>query len=147
MKILRASGLVLLALTMGAQAWAQSQASVSQSNRERIKVCRKKGHVPLKPQEPQPVQLKDSEGKITRPTPIYQVPPHFVGSAGTVEVEAVIDEDGCVRQTKIVQSQTADRGVDAEAVKAIEQWVFLPATQNGHPVKVFYVLTFNTRIQ
>jgi TonB family protein len=159
MKILRISMLVSLALTVGAQAWAQSPsaapaptaqatpAPVPLSKRERIELCKKKRGVPLEPAETQPLHVEDSEGKITRPTIIYNVKPRFTGSTGTVVVEAVIDEDGCVRQAKIVQSQTDNRSVDVAALRAVEQWVFLPATREGRPVQVFYTLMFNTRIE
>jgi TonB family protein len=54
-------------------------------------------------------------------------------------VEAIIDEDGCVRQAKIVQ--TGGQSLDAAALKAMEQWVFLlPAMKDGRPVPVRYVL-------
>ncbi len=31
--------------------------------------------------------------------------------------------------------------MDGAAVAAVRQWVFLPATRDGHPVRVRYVLT------
>jgi TonB family protein len=144
MKILRVSVLMSLALVVGAQAWAQSQASAPLSNRERIQLCKKKRHVPLEPAESQPLKIDETEGKVSRPTIIYQVPPRPIASRGKVVVEAVIDEDGCVRQAKVVQSATAERALDVAAVNAIEQWVFLPATLEGRPVRVFYALTVNT---
>ena len=142
MKILRVSVLMSLALlVVGAQAWAQSQAPAPLSNRERIKLCKQKKNVPLEPAESEPLRIEENEGKVSRPTIIHQVPPRSVGSQGMVVVEAVIDEDGCVRQAKVVQS--AKNSMDAAAVKAIEQWVFLPAISDGRPVRVFYNLTVN----
>jgi protein TonB len=153
MKTLRFSILTSLALAAGAPVRAQSpsaapqarplQDSISSSNRARVELCRKKGHVPLEPKESQPQPADGRDGTVTRPTPIYQVPPRFKGSRGTVVVEALIDEDGCVRQTRIVESKTTDRSLDAAAVKAVEQWVFLPATKDGRPVRVYYDMTFN----
>ena len=141
MKILRVSVLMALALVVGANAWAQSQAPAL-SNRERISFCKKKRHVPLEPAESQPLRIDGTEGKVvSRPTIIHQVPPRPIASRGKVVVEAVIDEDGCVRQAKVVQSATAERALDFAAVNAIEQWVFLPAILDGRPVRVFYVLT------
>jgi TonB family protein len=148
MKILTVSIVTSLALSVGTHVWAQSpsaapapaarplRGSISSSNRERVELCRKKGHVPLEPKESQPQPFEEGKGDLTRPTPIYQVPPRFKGSHGSVVVEALIDEDGCVRQTRILQSKTADRSLDAAAVKAAEQWVFLPATKDGRPVRV-----------
>lgn len=121
MKILGVSMLASLALTAGVPIRAQSpsaapapqarplQDSISSSNRARVELCRKKGHVPLKPEEPQPQRVEGNDGTVTRPTPIYQVPPRFKSSHGAVAVEALIDEDGCVRQTRIVQSKSPAR--------------------------------------
>ncbi|MFL6259313.1 MAG: TonB family protein [Thermoanaerobaculia bacterium] len=157
MKILRISILMSLALAAGTQAWAQSpsaapaptaQASPAPaplSKQERIELCKKKRGVPLEPGESQPLHVEDSEGKATRPTIIYSVKPRFTGLTGTVVVEALIDEDGCVRQTRIVRSVL--KSMDQSAAHAIEQWVFLPATLNGRPVRVFYTLAVNTRIE
>ena len=136
MKILRVSVLMSLALVVGAQAWAQSQEPAPLSNRERIQLCKQKRNVPLEPGESEPLRI--SEGKVSRPTIIHQVPPSFVGR-GTVVVEAIIDEGGCVRYPKVLRG--AGKRVDAAAVDAVKQWVFLPATQEGRPVRVFYVLT------
>jgi TonB family protein len=142
MKILRVSVLMSLALVVGAHAWAQSQAPAPLSNRERIKLCKQKRHVPLEPAESQPQKIDGSEGKVSRPTILHQVPPRFAGP-GRVVAEAVIDEDGCVRQVRVLRS--AGKRVDAAAVDAIEQWVFLPAILDGRPVRVFYVLTVTSR--
>jgi TonB family protein len=139
MKILRVPVLMSLALVVGAHAWAQSQAPAPLSNRERIKLCNQKRNVPLEPTESEPLHIGE---KVSRPTIIHQVSPGFAG-AGTVVVEAVIDEDGCVRQTRVLHS--AGKRVDAAAVNAMERWVFLPATLDGRPVRVFYVLTVSSR--
>jgi TonB family protein len=143
MKILRVSILMSLALVVGARAWAQSQAPAPLSNRERIQLCKQKRNVPLEPAESQPLRLDGSEGEVSRPTIIHQVPPRAAGMRGMVVVESVIDEDGCVRQAKVVQS--AGKRFDAAAVNSIEQWVFLPAVRDGRPVRVFYVLTVTAR--
>jgi TonB family protein len=147
MKIFQISMLVSLALTAGAPVWAQSPSPVPSplSKQERIELCKKKRNVPLEPSATQPVHVEDSEGKVTRPTILQSVKPRFTGLTGTVVVEALIDEDGCVRQTRIVRSVL--NSMDQAAVHAIEQWVFLPATLNGRPVRVFYTLSVNTRIE
>jgi TonB family protein len=157
MKILPAAILTSLALMVDARAWAQSpsaapapttqasQAPAPLSKQERIELCKKKRGVPLEPAETQPLHVEDSEGKVTRPTILQSVKPRFTGLTGTVVVEALIDEDGCVRETRIVRSVL--NSMDQAAVHAIEQWVFLPATLNGRPVRVFYTLSVNTRIE
>jgi len=111
------------------------------SERERIALCKKKQNAPLAPSEPQPLKV---EGKVTRPTilrnvfPRYAVPP----VAGTVILQVVIDEDGCVRDPRILRG--VKRYEDSVALKAVRQWVFLPATLEGKPVSVNYILTVNT---
>jgi len=155
MKILPVAVLMSLVPMVGAPAWAQSPATapaptdqatpapVHLSKGERIELCKKKRGVPLEPAETQPLHVE--EGKVTRPIMLHNVKPRFTGETGTVVVEAVIDEDGCVRQTRVVRSVL--KSMDDAAVRSLEQWVFLPATLNGRPVRVFYTLTFNTRIE
>jgi TonB family protein len=63
---------------------------------------------------------------------------------GTVILQVVVDEDGCVRDSKIVQG--VNQYQDSGALEAVRQWVFLPATLEGKPVSVSYVLTINTQI-
>ena len=144
MKILRVSVLMSLALlVVGAQAWAQSQAPAPLSNRERIKLCKQKRHVPLEPAESEPLHHAGNEETVSRPTIIHQVRPNFSGGLyGVIIVEAVIDEAGCVRQARIVKSLSASK--DVAVIRAVEQWVFLPATSNGRPVRVFYTLTVSS---
>ena len=143
MKILRVSVLMSLALVVGAHAWAQSQEPAPLSNRERIKLCKQKRNVPLEPSESEPLHLAGNEGTVSRPTIIHQVSPNFSGGPhGVIIVEAVIDEAGCVRQGRVVKSLKASK--DAAVIKALEQWVFLPATSNGRPVRVFYTLTVSS---
>jgi TonB family protein len=141
MRIFRIFRLAALASMMGALAWAQSPGPApALSKRERIELCKKKQGTPLEPSATPP-QHVDEKAEITRPKILHLVKPRSTGSSGTAVVEAVIDEDGCVRQTRVLQS--GGKSMDDEAVRSVEQWVFQPATQNGRPVSVFYVLTVN----
>jgi len=112
------------------------------SERERIEICKKKGGASLTPSEPQPLEVG---GKVPRPTLLRSVKPEFARPPvnGTVILQVVVDEDGCVRDPKIVQG--VNRYQDAGALEAVRQWVFLPATLEGKPVSVSYVLTINTQ--
>jgi TonB family protein len=112
------------------------------SERERIALCKNKQNAPLAPSEPQPLMV---EGKITRPTILHQVKPMYSVPpiAGTVILQVAIDEDGCVRDPKIVRG--INEYQDSAALDAVRQWVFLPATLEGKPVSVNYVLTINTQ--
>jgi TonB family protein len=38
-------------------------------------------------------------------------------------------------------------GLDKAAVEAVTRWKFKPATLEGRPVKVYYVLTVNFQVQ
>jgi TonB family protein len=144
MRIFRIFMLAALVSMMGALVWAQSPGPApALSKRERIELCKKKQGTPLEPSATPPLNVDENAG-FTRPRILRQVKPQPTGTSGRAVVEAVIDEDGCVRQARVLQS--GGKSMDDEAVRSIEQWVFLPATRNGHPVSVFYVLTFNARI-
>jgi periplasmic protein TonB len=88
---------------------------------------------------------------MTRPALTYQVQPRYseaarrAGVQGAVTVEAVIDEQGRVTDVKILRG--LPMGLDQEAVAAVRQWRFTPATLQGKPVKVYFSLTVNFRIQ
>ncbi len=148
MGILRVSFLTCMALAATAHAFAQappetqtSRANPRQelSKRERISLCEKKMNVPIDPSDPQPLRVG---GKVTRPVPLYQPMPDSPGNGGQVVLEAVIDEDGCVRGAKLLKGEGSPASV---SLKAASHWVLKPATLDGNPVRVFYVLTFNFR--
>lgn len=88
---------------------------------------------------------------MTRPAVIYQVQPRYTEAArkagvqGAVIVDAVIDEQGRVTDVKLLRG--LPMGLDKEAVAAVRQWRFTPATLQGKPVKVYFSLTVNFRIQ
>ena len=113
------------------------------SKKERIALCKEKQNAPLAPSEPQPLKI---EGKVTRPTILSNVKPVHVTPtvAGRVILQVVIDEDGCVRDPKIYQGINRDQ--DSAALDAVRQWVFLPATLEGKPVSVNYVLTLTIEV-
>ena len=60
-------------------------------------------------------------------------------SAEMVVAELVIDQDGLVRDVSI-QESPADE-LSAAATEALEQWTFEPATMDGKPVAVSYIVT------
>ena len=63
---------------------------------------------------------------------------------GQVIVESIIDKDGHVLFPRLLQTQP--KGLGLAALDAICHWRFKPATLNGEPVKVYYVLTVNFKI-
>jgi TonB family protein len=115
---------------------------VQMTDRERIELCKRKRDQPLEETSSPPSRVG---GEIAPPKNIHHPAPQFArsGPQGTIVLEAIIDEDGCVRQVKV------DRGIgkaqDAAALKAVRKWVFRPAMYNGQPVRVFYHLTVNYR--
>ena len=64
--------------------------------------------------------------------------------AGVVVVKAIIDEHGNVAEMDLVES--LEDAYDQAAMDAIAQWRFEPATLDGKPVSVYYVLTINFRL-
>ncbi len=100
------------------------------------------------PTEPgEPVVIDES---MTEPRVLTKVAPEYTEMArkarvqGVVIVQAVIREDGQVAGTKILKG--LPMGLDQQAVAAIKQWVFEPATREGKPVAVYYNLTVDFRL-
>ena len=79
-------------------------------------------------------------GDVKPPKLIHSVYPEFSEEArrakfsGTVEVHLIIDENG--NPTHVQVAKSAGMGLDEEAVKAVSQYRFKPATKDGKPVKV-----------
>lgn len=128
--------------TVAEQPGVPSAAERAYSERERIEICKEKGNAPLTPSEPQPLKV---EGKVTRPKILRNVKPVYASLpiAGTVVLQVVIDEHGCVRDPRVLRG--INRYQDSAALEAVRQWVFLPATLEGKPVSVNYVLTIETK--
>jgi protein TonB len=74
----------------------------------------------------------------TRIKPSYTENARRAHVQGMVLLEAVIDAGGNVTGVKIVKPLTM--GLDQEAVRAVRQWKFRPATLHGQPVAVFFQL-------
>ena len=81
---------------------------------------------------------KGNEPKLIAPVALRKVDPGYdrgairEGVEGTVELYAVIHEDGKVDSVRVVRS--LDPRLDESAVRALLRWKFQPATRNGHPV-------------
>jgi len=77
-------------------------------------------------------------GNITIALTSYFPPPHPDlsslphGTKGDVILRVVIDTSGKISELKMV-SGLGD-GIDATVIATVQQWVFHPALQNGHPV-------------
>jgi periplasmic protein TonB len=75
---------------------------------------------------------------VTVPQVIYSPEPNFSDEArkakveGTVQLLVVVGKDG--RTYDIRVSQSVGMGLDEQAMAAVRNWLFRPATLNGHPV-------------
>lgn len=90
-------------------------------------------------QEGELVQL---DGEVTLPEPIYTPKPSYPPLAerqrvsGTVVLAVLVDENGAVREVKVLRGVKPDLGLDAAAVSAVQTWRYRPAVKNGVRVKV-----------
>lgn len=90
-------------------------------------------------------------GNVTRPEKIAGAPPKYTIEArkarvtGVVILEAVIDEQGNVKDVKVRQGLSD--GLDQAAVEAVRTWKFKPARMDGKPVAVWYTLSVSFTIE
>jgi protein TonB len=86
------------------------------------------------------------EGDVKPPKIVNQVPPEYPESArdgkieGTVVLNAVIDEQGRVRNPTVAES-SGNADLDRSALDTVAQWIYRPATLDGKPVEVYYTIT------
>ena len=64
---------------------------------------------------------------------------------GTVILNAVLDAQGRVNDADVLKG--LPMGLTESAIEMVKQWTFQPATLNGAPVPVCYLLTVNFQIQ
>jgi protein TonB len=76
--------------------------------------------------------------KLHHVAPIYPPVALAAGRQGTVELEAVIGEDGRVRDVRVVRSVAL---LDQAAVAAVRQWRFTPTLLNGQPVPILLTVS------
>jgi len=65
------------------------------------------------------------------------------GVEGVVILEAVIAEDGSVRDVRVLRSNPL---LEAAALEAVRQWRFSPTLLNGEPVPVVMTVTVAFRL-
>jgi len=89
-------------------------------------------------------------GGVQAPEYISQVLPEYPLLArqskqeGKVVVQTIIERDGSVSYPRVLEHQPL--GLDVSALYAICGWRFKPATLEGKPVRVFYVLSVNFKL-
>jgi periplasmic protein TonB len=95
-------------------------------------------------QPPSPLQTLRVGGVVRPPQKVHHVAPIYPAIAqaarisGTVILEALIAEDGSVRDVKVLSSKPL---LDASALDAVRQWRFTPTLLNGVPVQVIMSVT------
>lgn len=105
----------------------------------------------LGPAEPPQDHILRVGGAVQRPIPLSRPQPRYTEVArraavqGAVIIEAVIDESGRVVEARVLKG--LPMGLDQEALAAVGEWTFQPATLGGRPVKVFYTVTVHFQIQ
>ena len=93
------------------------------------------------------------EPGVVVPMATRQVKPKYTTAArqaklqGSVEVVAIVDTDGSIREARILQSLDSQFGLDEEALNAARASAFEPAKLNGAPVRsaVKIVMYFTLR--
>jgi len=91
-------------------------------------------------------------GPVTAPQILHEVRPTYTVGAleqriqGSVVLELVVTEKGLPSQIRVIRSVDS-RGLDQEAIKAVEQWKFAPGRMSGLPVPVLVrvILDFSIR--
>lgn len=102
------------------------------------------------PSPPLPPPLPRVGGEIKQPLKVVDVAPIYPPIArlshteGIVILEAVIGEDGAVRDVRVLRSIPL---LDAAAMEAVRQWRFTPTLLNGQPVPVVMTVTVAFRLR
>src|SRR5688572_15524421 len=108
------------------------------------------GAIPAPPPPPPPARRIDSPpplrvgGSIRQPHKVHHVAPLYPEIArsarvsGLVILEAILAEDGTVRDVRVLRSVPL---LDAAAVAAVREWRFTPTLLNGTPVPVVMTVT------
>lgn len=105
--------------------------------------------IPLVAQEPKLYSVKD-EG-VTGPRILSKVEPNYTQEArdakisGKVVLNIEIHEDGKAHNVKV--KEPLDAGLDANAIRAVEAWVFAPAKKDGKAVRTAATIEVNFRLQ
>ena len=99
---------------------------------------------PLPPPPAVPTGPVKVGGQIKPPRRLVNVAPVYPPIAqqarveGEVEIEAVIGEDGRVREARVTRGKPL---LNDAALAAVRQWTFTPTTLNGEPVAVVMTVT------
>ena len=90
-------------------------------------------------------------GNVLAPVRIYAPDPHYPEEArharvqGVVILQTIIDTVGNVTDVRILKGLPS--GLTEAAVEAVSSWRFKPATLEGEPVAVYYLVTVSFSVQ
>lgn len=108
-----------------------------------------------KPVEIQQPKLKEGdlvpliEGEVEFPVVLNRVEPKKTAAArrmkirGVIVAQMLIDENGEIKDVRILRNIPGKHGLDKQVIKALKQWRFKPAVKNGVRVSVYYTQTFS----
>jgi TonB family protein len=89
---------------------------------------------------------------VSDPTVIREVKPNYTSEAmrakiqGQVWLDAVVEPNGTITQVRVAKSLDRQYGLDAEAIKAAQKWLFKPGYKDGKPVPVIITLILEFRL-
>lgn len=83
--------------------------------------------------------------KIHAPDPIYTEEARMARIQGVVILQTIIDAAGQVTDIRVLKGLPS--GLTEAAVEAVSQWRFRPATLEGKPVAVHYLVTISFSVQ
>lgn len=95
-----------------------------------------------------PMQIS---GNVMAPVRIYSPDPHYPEEArharvqGVVILQTIIDRLGNVTDVRVLKGLPS--GLTEAAVEAVSSWRFKPATLEGEPVAVYYLVTVSFSVQ
>jgi TonB family protein len=90
-------------------------------------------------------------GNVLAPVRIYAPDPHYPEEArharvqGVVILQTIIDTLGNVTDVRVLKGLPS--GLTEAAVEAVSSWRFKPATLDGRPVAVYYLVTVSFSVQ
>jgi protein TonB len=107
--------------------------------------------IPSEPPPPKPAVIEpvrvggviSPPHKIADAAPVYPQLARAAHVSGIVIIEAIIDEQGAVRETRVLRSIPL---LDRAALDAVRQWRFTPTLLNGQVVPVVMTVTVNFKL-
>jgi TonB family protein len=83
----------------------------------------------------------------TKVKPVYPEEARLSKIEGKVFLEAIIDETGRVTDVRVRSAVAPDLGLSDAAITAVRQWTYEPAKQEGKPVKVYFTVVVDFRLE